>query len=76
MEPVNNKGVITEQCTVEFYLPKVTKESYKKHSKYEPNMYDLSLKVQGRTIPSTLHAVCNASELNCAIPNCTNKAND
>lgn len=76
MQPVNNKGVITEQCTVEFYLPKVTKESYKKHSKYEPNMYDLSLKVQGRTIPSTLHAVCNASELNCAIPNCTNKAND
>lgn len=76
MEPVNRSGVITEQSTVGFYLPKITKESYKKLSSYEPNMYDLSLKVQGRTILSTLHAVCHASELICAIPNCPNKANN
>lgn len=76
MEPVNNNKVITEQRTVEFYLPKVTKESYKRKSSYEPNMCDLTLKVQGSTIPSTLHAVCSASELDCAIPNCPNKADD
>jgi hypothetical protein len=76
MESVDKKGVTTEQRATEFFFPKVSKKSYKKTSKYEPNMYDLALKVQGRTIPSTLHAICNASELDCAIPNCLNKAND
>jgi hypothetical protein len=76
MEHVNNNGVIIEQGAAEFYLPRVTKDSYKKKLSYEPNMYDLTLKVQGSTIPFTLHAVCAASELDCVIPNCPNKADD
>ena len=39
-------------------------------------MNDLTMKVQGTTIPSTLHAVCHASELSCCIPGCLNQAND
>jgi hypothetical protein len=40
------------------------------------NMQDLEMKIQGISIPTTLHAVCSASELDCCIPNCPNKASD
>jgi len=62
-----------------FYLPKISKDVYgpksKKKSK-EVSMSDLTIKIQGITIPSTLHAVCHASELDCCIPGCINKASD
>jgi group II intron reverse transcriptase/maturase len=62
-----------------FYLPSISKDVYgpksKKKSK-EVSMSDLTMKIQGTTIPSTLHAVCHASELDCCIPGCTNKASD
>jgi len=64
---------------VVFYFPKTSKEVYaqarKKKSK-EVSMSDLNMKIQGTSIPSTLHAVCHASELDCCIPNCPNKASD
>ena len=64
---------------ISFYLPSISKDVYgpksKKKSK-EVSMSDLIMKIQGTTIPSTLHAVCDASELDCCIPGCTNKASD
>ena len=68
--------IITEKNCVEFYFPKVTKESYTKKFAYVPDMNDIFPKIQGRTIPSTLHAVCSASELKCSIPNCPNQSSD
>jgi len=62
-----------------FYLPSISKNVYgpkpKKKSK-EVNTHDLIMKIQGTTIPSTLHAVCHVSELDCCIPGCLNKASD
>ena len=73
---------IAVDCSKEpigFYLPNISKDVYgsksKKKSK-EVSMSDLIMKIQGTTIPSTLHAVCHASELDCCIPGCTNKASD
>jgi hypothetical protein len=31
---------------------------------------------KGSPIPATLTAVCSASELDCAVPNCTSKASE
>ena len=64
---------------VVFYLPKVSEDVYGPKSKTkskEVSMSDLTMKIQGTTIPSTLHAVCHASELDCSIPGCPNKASD
>lgn len=62
-----------------FYLPSISKDSYgpksKKKSK-EVSMSDLTMKIQGTTIPSTLHVVCHASEFDCCIPSCPNEASD
>lgn len=68
--------VVTEKNSAEFYFPKVTKESYTKKLAYDPNMQDIFPKVQGRTIPLTLHAACSAFELKCSVPNCPNQGAD
>jgi hypothetical protein len=64
---------------VSFYLPSISKDMYGSKSKKkikEVSMCDLTMKIQGTTIPSTLHAVCHASELECCIPGCLNKASN
>ena len=69
--------VDSSQEPICFYLPSVSENNYGPKSKKknkEVSMDDLTLKIQGTTIPSTLHAVCHASELDCCIPGCPNKA--
>lgn len=62
---------------INFYFPNVSKDSYVRPKlKKDVSMKDLEIKIQGTTIPTTLHAVCSASELDCSIPNCPNKASD
>lgn len=38
------------------------------------NIFSMLPQIQGSPIPITLGAICSASELDCAIPNCPNKA--
>ena len=65
LKVVNSKN----NKTVEFLFPTVGEHKFKNG---ELN-YTLAVP-QGAPIPVTLNAVCSASELECAIPNCTLKA--
>lgn len=40
------------------------------------NLKKMMVKVDGVPIPTTLTAVASASELDCAVPNCTLKASE
>lgn len=65
-----NKGITK---TVEILSPKVAKAQWKVKGEYS-NLDQMLVIPTGVPIPDTLHAVCSAKELNCAVTNCPNRA--
>jgi len=51
------------------FTTKVSEKSF-------PHAIDAAMQLPGNLIPKTLHALQSASELQCAIPNCPNKADE
>ena len=54
---------------VELLMPTVGRHAFK-----DGQLNHMLVKTEGAPLPVTLNAVCSASELNCAVPNCTRNA--
>lgn len=67
--------VIERKDTGTFHMFNIPKSDGKIKFKGK-NIFSMLPQIQGSPLPITLGAICSASELDCAIPNCPNKAKE